>query len=207
MERTSWPSDSQYLWKVSVIVDRREYFSRKVSLRSRPLSPTKGKRSPPKKLYVPSQWPTTVAGVITVVCRQPRRLARLITGSLTSGYLFTLLQWPLVTSTPTYLSSGYHDLNHTHRVNSQPRLTCIWPSGSGVVVSVQDWSLQCPSNVIWPFKIYPSQNNLSKCNPKSKMKMSLEVLNIIFPPQESTSIILHIVLEGNMWYHIFHVQV
>jgi len=29
--------------------------------------------------------------------------------------------------------------------------------------SVQDWSLQCPSNAIWPFKIYLSPNNPSKC--------------------------------------------
>ena len=27
--------------------------------------------------------------------------------------------------------------------------------------SVQDWSLECPSNAIWPFKIYLSQNNPS----------------------------------------------
>ena len=32
--------------------------------------------------------------------------------------------------------------------------------------SVQDWSLQCPSNAIWAFKIYLSQNNPSKRNPK-----------------------------------------
>ena len=51
-----------------------------------------------------------------------------------------------------------------------------------ISASVQDWSLQCPSNAIWPFKIYLCQNNSSKCNPKLKMKTSLEV-------------ILHIVLE------------
>jgi hypothetical protein len=48
-----------------------------------------------------------------------------------------------------------------------------------VAAIVQDWSLQCPSNAIWTFKIYLSQNNPSKRNPKLKMKMSLEVLNII----------------------------
>ena len=31
--------------------------------------------------------------------------------------------------------------------------------------SAQDWSLQCPSNAVWPFKIYFSQNNPSKPNP------------------------------------------
>ena len=34
-----------------------------------------------------------------------------------------------------------------------------------------------------PFKTYLSQYNPSKCNPKLKMKTSLEVLNIICPPQ------------------------
>ena len=53
-------------------------------------------------------------------------------------------------------------------------------------VSVQDWNLQCPSNVIWPFKIYHSQNNPSKCNPKLTMKTSLEVLNIIYPPTRTS---------------------
>ena len=40
----------------------------------------------------------------------------------------------------------------------------------------------------WSFKIHLSQNNPSKCNPRLKMKTSLEVLNIICPPQEPTSI-------------------
>ena len=40
-------------------------------------------------------------------------------------------------------------------------------------------SLQCLSNTIWPFKIYCIQNNPSKCNPKLKMKTSLEVLDVI----------------------------
>jgi hypothetical protein len=40
--------------------------------------------------------------------------------------------------------------------------------------------------MIWSFKIYLSQNNPSKRNPKLNMKMSLEVLNIICPPQEPT---------------------
>ena len=37
-----------------------------------------------------------------------------------------------------------------------------------VTFSVHDWSLQCPSNAIWPFKIYHSQNNPSKCSPELK---------------------------------------
>ena len=44
--------------------------------------------------------------------------------------------------------------------------------------NVQDWSLQCPSNRFGP----------SKRNPKLKMKMSLEVLHIISPPQEPTNV-------------------
>ena len=59
--------------------------------------------------------------------------------------------------------------------------------GSETSPSVQSWSLQCPSNMIWPFKIYLSPNNPLKCNPKLEMKMSLEVLTMICPPQESTS--------------------
>jgi hypothetical protein len=35
---------------------------------------------------------------------------------------------------------------------------------------------------------YTSQNNPSKCNPKVKMKTSLEVLNTICPPQEPTRV-------------------
>ena len=57
-----------------------------------------------------------------------------------------------------------------------------------LAISVQDWSLQCPSNSIWPIKIYLSQNSPAKCNPKLKMKTSFEVLNIICPSQEPTSI-------------------
>ena len=53
---------------------------------------------------------------------------------------------------------------------------------------LQDSSLQCPSNVIWPFNVYLSHNNPSKRNPKLKMKTSLEVLNIICPSQEPTSV-------------------
>jgi hypothetical protein len=53
--------------------------------------------------------------------------------------------------------------------------------------SVQDWSLQCPSNAIQPFKIHLSQNNPSKRNPKLKIKTSLEVLNVICPSQEPTN--------------------
>jgi hypothetical protein len=52
------------------------------------------------------------------------------------------------------------------------------------IIHVQGWSLQCPSNMNWSFKIYLSQNNPSKRNPISKMKTSLEVLNIICPPWE-----------------------
>ena len=47
--------------------------------------------------------------------------------------------------------------------------------------NVLDWNLQCPSNTIWPFKIYFSQNNPSKCNPELKMRTSLEVLDTICP--------------------------
>jgi hypothetical protein len=54
--------------------------------------------------------------------------------------------------------------------------------------SVQDWSLQCPSNAIRPFKTYLSQNNPSEHNPILKMKTSLEVLGIICPPEEPTSV-------------------
>jgi hypothetical protein len=55
--------------------------------------------------------------------------------------------------------------------------------GDGSIV--QDRSLQCRSNAIWAFKTYLSQNNPSKRNLKLTMKKtSLEVLNIICPPQE-----------------------
>ena len=53
---------------------------------------------------------------------------------------------------------------------------------------VQDSSLQCPSNAIWPFQIYLSPNNPAKRNPILKMKTSLEVLSIIYPPQEPASV-------------------
>ena len=47
---------------------------------------------------------------------------------------------------------------------------------------VQDWKS-------WvPFKIYFSRNNPSRRNPKLKMKTALEVLDIICPPQEPTSV-------------------
>ena len=40
----------------------------------------------------------------------------------------------------------------------------------------QDWSLQCPSNVIWPFKIYASfsTTTLQNATPSWNMKTSLE---------------------------------
>ena len=53
---------------------------------------------------------------------------------------------------------------------------------------VRDWSLHCPSNTIWPFKIYLSQNNPSK---RQKWKTSFDLLNIICPPQELTSVVGH----------------
>jgi hypothetical protein len=43
-------------------------------------------------------------------------------------------------------------------------------------------------NAIGPFKIHLSQKNPSKRNLELKTKSSLEVLNIICPPQESTSV-------------------
>ena len=66
-------------------------------------------------------------------------------------------------------------------------LECI-PYISSSQLSVS-WSLQCPSNTMWPFTIGLSQNKpFQKCNPKLKMKMSLEVLDIICASQEPTSV-------------------
>ena len=74
-------------------------------------------------------------------------------------------------------------------------------------INGQDWSLQCPSNATWLFKIYLSQNNPSKCNPKLKMKMSLTVLNRISPPQEPTKhralSLQEVELDG--WFSILHI--
>ena len=42
-----------------------------------------------------------------------------------------------------------------------------------------------------PFKVYLSQNNPLKRNPELNMKTSLEVLNIICPSQEPTSVWHH----------------
>ena len=85
-------------------------------------------------------------------------------------------------------------------------------------LNVQDWSL---SNATWPFRMYLSQNNPSKCKvPKLEMKISLKVLNIIYPQQGTTK---HMELSlqevefrllflnsshciQNM-YHIIHAQV
>ena len=61
-------------------------------------------------------------------------------------------------------------------------------NGEFGVINVQDWSFQCHVNMIWAFKIYLSQNNPSKRNPKLKMEMSLEVLNIVYMPREPTSV-------------------
>jgi serine/threonine protein kinase len=74
----------------------------------------------------------------------------------------------------------HHDMN--------PEVWSPSPWGIWEWHCVQDQSLQCPSNAIGPFKIYLSENNPSKCNPKLKMKTSLEVLNIICLPQEPTSV-------------------
>ena len=54
--------------------------------------------------------------------------------------------------------------------------------------SVQEWSLQCPSNTVWPFIIYLFQNNPSKCNPELKVKTLFEVLNVVCLPQKPTSV-------------------
>ena len=59
--------------------------------------------------------------------------------------------------------------------------------GYGSLAVLKIGSLRCPSNAISAFKIYLSQNNPSKRNPKLKMNTSLEVLNIIYPPKERTS--------------------
>ena len=72
---------------------------------------------------------------------------------------------------------------------------------------VQDWSFQCPSNAIRTFKIYLSQNNPSKCNPKVKMKASLEVITIICMSQEPISVghlsLQEVELDG--WFLIPHI--
>ena len=51
----------------------------------------------------------------------------------------------------------------------------------------QNRSLQCPSNWFGPSKYICMKNNPSKCNPKLKMKTSLEVLDVICLPQEPAS--------------------
>ena len=71
------------------------------------------------------------------------------------------------------------------KLNKQHRPASLTSSAP---ISVQDWSLQCPSSAIWHFKIFLSQNSPSNRNPKLKLKTSLEVLNIICPTQEPTSI-------------------
>ena len=68
----------------------------------------------------------------------------------------------------------------------------------------KELSLQCPSSTIWPFKIYLSQNSPSKRNPNLKMNTSLEVLNMICPPQEPTSIGLQ-EMELDGWFLILHI--
>ena len=50
-----------------------------------------------------------------------------------------------------------------------------------------------PFKRIWPFQIYLSQNGLSQRNSKSKMKMSLKVLDMICLEQEPT-------IEGHCHY-------
>ena len=69
----------------------------------------------------------------------------------------------------------------------------------------QDWSLQCPSNAIWPFKIHSLKNNPLKHNPKLKTKTPFKILNIICPPQDPTKrralSLQEVELDG--WFLIF----
>ena len=60
-----------------------------------------------------------------------------------------------------------------------------------------------------PFKTYLSQNSLSKHNPTLKMKTSLEVLSIIYPHQEPTSVwhCRYKKWELDGWLSILHIVI
>ena len=95
----------------------------------------------------------------------------------------------------------------------------LYSPGSGwwsyLSLSVQDWSLQCPSNAIWTFKIYlskqpfktqlqienedviwSSQNNLPITRTNKHMALSLQEVEL-----DGWFLIPHIVLEICIMYH------
>jgi hypothetical protein len=134
----------------------------------------------------------------TIICLRDRShtTSHYTWGSVTPLHDFggSLGRWPLNTFFRALIISWSQLLA---RVWSRPnKWPCcgmakpwIWNlAHSWLPISVQDWSLQYPSNVIWPFKLHLSQNNPSKCNPILKTKMSLEVLNIICMLEEPTSV-------------------
>ena len=82
---------------------------------------------------------------------------------------------------PRFPTTMAKKITNKYNLLIQTLRTKGWKAKTLITTNVQDWSLQCPSKVIWSFKIYLSQNNSSKHNFKLKIKMSLEVLNIVYP--------------------------
>ena len=64
-----------------------------------------------------------------------------------------------VTLTPGWHFKKYHE-DVAHALWSYGMASPPCPAG---MLSVQDWSLQCPSNMIWPFKTYPMKNEAKDC--------------------------------------------
>ena len=59
------------------------------------------------------------------------------------------------------------------------KLTYVWTHLTMVAIGVQDRSLQCPSNAIWPFKYIPLSKQPFEMQPRIEMETSLKVLNLM----------------------------
>ena len=109
----------------------------------------------------------------------------------------TLSKSSLVQSSSSAHNNSYVFFCHVHKHD--------WCGG--LVFNVQDRSLQCPSNAIWPFKMYLSQNSPSKHNPNLKMKTSLEILNINMPTTTTNEhrALSQQEVEFDAWFLILHI--
>ena len=66
---------------------------------------------------------------------------------------------------------------------------------------------KCPSNVIWSFKIYFSQKNPPKCNPKLKMKTSpwSPQYNLLTTRINKRRALSRQEVEYDGWFLVFHI--
>ena len=139
--------------------------------------------------------------------------------------LVTMKPKPTVTQPQVaLLPTAWRRRPPTHKVGRKPYLTLrdsstTWYLSLWAQINVQDWSLQCPSNVIRPFQIYLSQKSHSRMQPQlekeditwnSQYNLPTTRTNkrrgIIFTRSGVRWLILNTSHHAGNMFHIIHAQ-